>query len=190
LRIVMLGPPASGKGTQGIRLAEQLGVPHVSSGELLRGSMEDGDPLGIGAIVARGELVPDETVEQVLLPALGDGFVLDGYPRTATQAERLDAELDRRGLSLEAAVEIAVPKEVLARRMERRARVENRPDDRPEAFARRIQEYLAEAPRLRDHYRDRLISVDGDGTPQEVYGRLLTALTDAGLTPADRLPGV
>ncbi len=185
----MLGPPASGKGTQGIRLAEQVGVPHVSSGELLRESMEQGDPLGIQAIVARGELVPDELVEQLLLPALGDGFVLDGYPRTATQAERLDGELDRRGLSLEAAVEIAVPKEVLAQRMEHRAQVENRPDDRPEAFARRIQEYLAETPLLRNHYKDRLIEVDGDGTPDEVYERLLAALSDAGLTP-DRSQGV
>jgi adenylate kinase len=189
LRIVMLGPPASGKGTQGIRLAEQFGVPHVSSGQLLRESMDRGDPLGIGAIVARGELVPDELVEQVLLPALGERFVLDGYPRTATQAERLDAELDASGLSLDAAVEIAVPEEIITERMERRAEVEHRPDDRPDAFARRIQEYLAESPALRDHYRGRLAVVDGVGSPDQVYERLVAALSQAGLI-SDPQPGV
>src|SRR6266702_2056080 len=103
----MLGPPASGKGTQGVRLANEFGVPHISSGHLLRESMETGDPLGIGAMVARGELVPDELVQKLLAGALGEGFVLDGYPRTATQAGWLDRELAERGL-LEAAVEIAV----------------------------------------------------------------------------------
>jgi adenylate kinase len=184
LRVVMLGPPASGKGTQGIRLAEQFGVPHVSSGALLRESMEQGDPLGIGAMVARGELVPDELVEQVLLPGLGQRFVLDGFPRTATQAARLDSELDGRGLSLDAAVEITVPEHVLAERMERRAQLENRPDDRPEAFARRIQEYLAEAPELRAHYDGRLIAVDGGGTPDKVFELLVAALEGAGILPA------
>ena len=180
----MLGPPASGKGTQGIRLAEEHGVPHISSGQLLRRSMDDGDPLGIGAIVRRGELVPDELVEQVVLPALGEGFILDGYPRTVAQAARLDEELAAKGLGIEAAVEIALDKEVLAERMSHRARVENRPDDRPDAFARRIQEYLADAPALRAHYHGRLIVVDGNGTPEEVHERLLEALREAGAAAA------
>jgi adenylate kinase len=102
----------------------------------------------------------------------------------------LDAELDTRGLSLDAAVEIAVPEDVLADRMRRRAEVENRPDDRPDAFARRIQEYLAEAPGLRARYDGRLVVVDGEGTPDDVYERMLAALGDAGVTPADRSPGV
>jgi adenylate kinase len=184
LRIVMLGPPASGKGTQGIRLAEEFGVTHISSGQLLRKSMEHSDPLGIGAIVRRGELVPDELVEQVVLPALGEGFILDGYPRTAAQAARLEEELAAKGLGVEAAVEIALDKDVLAERMSHRARVENRPDDRPDAFARRIQEYLSEAPALRAHFDGRLIVVDGNGSPDEVHQRLLEALKAAGLVPA------
>jgi adenylate kinase len=184
VRIVMLGPPASGKGTQGIRLAEEFGVPHVSSGHLLRESMEAGDPLGIGGIVARGELVPDELVQGVLSSALGEGFVLDGYPRTATQAEWLDRELGGRDLALDAAVEIAVDQDALTERMERRARLENRPDDRPDAFARRLAEYRTEAPGLRDHYGDRLLIVEGSGTPDEVYDRLLAALRDAGISPS------
>jgi len=178
----MLGPPASGKGTQGVRLANEFGVPHISSGHLLRESMETGDPLGIGAMVARGELVPDELVQKLLAGALGEGFVLDGYPRTATQAGWLDRELAERGL-LEAAVEIAVDEAALEERMERRAKLENRPDDRPGAFARRLEEYLAEAPALRQHYEGRLLVVDGTGTPDDVYGRMMAALEGAGVVP-------
>jgi adenylate kinase len=176
----MLGPPASGKGTQGIRLAQEGGVPHVSSGHLLRESMEAGDPLGIGAIVTRGELVPDELVQKLLAEVLDRGFVLDGYPRTATQAEWLDRELSARGDALDAAVEIAVDEDALRGRMERRSKLENRPDDRPDAFARRLGEYQDEAPGLRAHYGDRLIVVDGAGSPDEVFGRLLAALRSAG----------
>ncbi|MFN2591157.1 MAG: adenylate kinase family protein [Actinomycetota bacterium] len=181
MRIVMLGPPASGKGTQGIRLAQTFGVPHISSGQLLRRSMDEGDSLGIGAIVARGELVPDELVEHVVLPALGGGFVLDGYPRTQAQAARLDAELDRRGLPVEAAVEIDVYAEVLAERMALRAQIESRPDDRPDAFARRLEDYRAEAGALRRHYEGRFVTVDGNATPDEVQDRLVAALRDAGV---------
>ncbi|HJP65987.1 MAG TPA: nucleoside monophosphate kinase [Actinomycetota bacterium] len=184
MRIVMLGPPASGKGTQGIRLADEFGVPHVSSGHLLRESMEAGDPLGIGDIVTRGELVPDELVQQLLTSALGEGFVLDGYPRTAAQAEWLDRELARRGLPLDAAVEIAVDEDALVERMERRAELEGRPDDVPEAFARRLAEYGGEAPALRAYYGDHLVAVDGVGAPDEVYDRLLAALRDRGISPS------
>jgi adenylate kinase len=181
VRIVMLGPPASGKGTQSVRLAAEYGVPHVSSGHLLRESMEAGDPIGVTDIVSGGGLVPDEIVEQLLWPALGDGFVLDGYPRTEKQAARLDDELAAVNWPLHAAVEIALRQEVLAERMARRAELENRADDRPDAFARRVKEYVAEAPALRAHYGDRLVVVDGDGTPDEVYARLVDGLKRAGV---------
>jgi adenylate kinase len=181
LRIVMLGPPASGKGTQGIRLAEEFGVPHVSSGHLLRRSMERGDPLRIGDLVAAGQLVPDEIVQQLLVSDLGDSFILDGYPRTAAQAEWLDRALAERGSPLDVAVEIAVDEEILAARMAHRARVEGRPDDRPDAFQRRLEDYRAEAPGLRSHYGERLMVVDGDGTPEDVYDRMVKSLREAGV---------
>jgi adenylate kinase len=181
VRIVMLGPPASGKGTQSVRLAAEFGVPHVSSGRLLRESIEAGDPLGVADIVSSGGLVPDEIVEELLWPALGDAFVLDGYPRTEKQAVRLDDELAAVRRPLHAAVEIALDEKVLEQRMERRARLENRPDDRPDAFARRVEEYLTEAPALRAHYGERLVVVDGSGTPDEVYARLVAALGEAGV---------
>jgi adenylate kinase len=181
VRIVMLGPPASGKGTQGIRLAEELGLPHVSSGELLRRSMERGDPFGIRDLVAAGRLVPDETVQQLLLSALGQSFILDGYPRTAAQAAWLDEALAERQTPLDAAVEIAADEAELAARMAHRAQVESRPDDRPDAFQRRLEDYRAESPRLREHYQGRLVIVDGDGTPGAVFERLLDGLRRTGV---------
>src|SRR5690242_8423562 len=95
-RLVILGPPASGKGTQGRRLAAHLEVPHISTGALLRRTIRDGDPHGVAALVDGGRRVPDDVVEAVLAPALGDAFLLDGYPRTARQADRLDQLLDGR----------------------------------------------------------------------------------------------
>jgi adenylate kinase len=181
VRIVMLGPPASGKGTQSVRLAEEFDVPHVSSGHLLRESMEAGDPLGVAAIVSSGGLVSDEIVEELLWPVLGESFVLDGYPRTEKQAARLDDQLTALNRPLHAAVEIALDEAILAKRMALRAQLENRPDDRPDAFARRVEEYLAEAPALRAHYGDRLVVVDGDGTPDEVHAHLVAALEQAGV---------
>src|SRR5919202_429295 len=112
----MLGPPASGKGTQGERLARALGVPHVAVGSLLRRSIEDGDPYAIEEEVEHGELVSDDLVEELLAPALDTGFVLDGYPRTATQAKRLDRLLERLGLPLDVAVELDVDDATLVAR--------------------------------------------------------------------------
>lgn len=178
-RLVLLGPPASGKGTQGRMLAEALRVPHVSSGQLLRRSVENGDPHGITAFVARGELVPDEVVEAVLRPALGEGFVLDGYPRTAVQASRLDDLLEELGAPLDAVVELVVNDEDLERRMDQRAEAEGRADDRPEVFRRRLDDYRGEIQGLRSHYADRLITVDGSGGVDEVFERL----TAAGVSP-------
>ena len=175
-RVVMLGPPASGKGTQGIRLAAALGVPHISSGHLLRDSIAAGDPYGIWALVDSGRRVPDEIVEALLVPALGEGFVLDGYPRTARQAERLDQFLADRGLRLDAAVELGVREDVLAERMAFRAESERRSDDHPDVFLDRMEDYLHEIQGLRDHYDGRLVSIDGSGSPDEVFERILAAL--------------
>src|SRR5437762_120981 len=117
----MLGAPASGKGTQGKRLAEKLGEAHVSTGSLLRRSIDEGDPHGVSRWLDAGDLVPDEITEQLVFPELGEGFVLDGYPRSLQQAKRLDEYLDEAGLPLDLAVELVVPDETLVARLSLRA---------------------------------------------------------------------
>src|SRR5919201_1270256 len=104
----MLGAPASGKGTQGKLLSEALGVPHVSTGALLRASIEQGDPHGVSRWLDQGNLVPDEITEQLLFPELGEGFVLDGYPRSLHQAARLDEFLEGKARPLDVAAELVV----------------------------------------------------------------------------------
>jgi len=175
-RLALLGPPAAGKGTQGSRLAGMTGVPHVSAGNLLRRSIEQGDPYQIGPLVAAGFLVPHETVERILVPALGDGFVLDGYPRTRTQGERLDRFLHEGGRPLEAVVELAVDGDTLRARLAERAARHVRSDDHPEVFERRLDDYRRHMPAIHDHYGARLISVDGRGSPDEVFERIVQAL--------------
>jgi adenylate kinase len=175
-RIVMLGPPASGKGTQGSMLAAALGAPHVSSGHLLRRSMDRGDPYGVRPLVSRGQMVPDDIVEALLRPALGPRFVLDGYPRTARQAARLDALLAELRWPLDAAVELVLDEPTLAARIILRAGAEKRSDDRPDVFLRRLAEYRRHIPGLRAYYGPRLVPVDAAGSPQEVFRRLTAAL--------------
>jgi adenylate kinase len=176
-RYVILGPPASGKGTQGRRLAAHLGVPHISTGQLLRRSIESGDPHHIARLVAEGRRVPDETVEAVLGPALEDGFVLDGYPRTAHQAERLDHMLGDGGV--DAVIELSLDDETLTVRMVLRAEEEKRSDDTPNVFFHRLEDYRVEEPGIRRYYGDRLITVDSTGDEDEVFSRLVDALAAA-----------
>jgi adenylate kinase len=172
----MLGAPASGKGTQGRLLAEALGVPHVSTGALLRMSIDDGDPHAIRVIVESGHLAPDEITEQVLFPELGEGFVLDGYPRNIRQAERLDEYLEEVGRPLDASVELVVPDGTLAARLALRSSEEHRSDDTPDVFFRRLKTHHEEADRLREHYAGRLVQVDGTGSEDEVFNRLIRAI--------------
>jgi adenylate kinase len=185
VRLVLVGPPGSGKGTQGPVLAAHLGVPHLSTGDLLRKQVEAGTELGrrVGAVIDRGELVPDDLMIAVVVDALGDdaegGYILDGFPRTLAQAEMLEAA----GSALPApdmAVHISIPDDVVHRRLARRADEEGRRDDAdPEVIERRLAVYRDETEPLLAHYRDRgaLITVDGDGTPDEVSARLLAALS-------------
>ena len=185
-RIVMLGPPASGKGTQGVRLAAALGVPHLSAGQLLRRSVAEGDPHGLVAFLSKGELVPDEQTYALIAPALHDGFILDGFPRTATQARWLDEFLEPRGWQVQAAVEIFVDPGTLAARMMLRATNQHRLDDRPEVFMHRLEEYEREAPMLRAHYGRLVITVDGVGSEDEVFQRVLGAVRARTPAPAGR----
>ncbi len=173
-RLVILGPPASGKGTQGKRLAAHLGIPHISTGALLRRTLERGDPHGVAPLIAEGRRVPDEVVEAVLTPALGDAFLLDGYPRTSRQAERLDLLLD--GRRPDRAIELTLDEATLCARMFLRAEHEHRGDDSPEVFLHRLEDYQREAPAIRRHYADRLAVVDSSGDEDEVYERMLVTL--------------
>lgn len=173
-RIVMLGPPASGKGTQGTRLAARISVPHVSTGALLRRTIDHGDPHGVAALVGGGRRVPDDVVEAVLAPALGEAFLLDGYPRTGRQAERLDQLLN--GRPVERAVELTLDEATLCARMFLRAEHEHRGDDSPDVFLRRLEDYQREAPAIRRHYGERLVVVDSSGDEDEVFDRMLRAL--------------
>lgn len=172
----MLGPPASGKGTQGERVARALGVPHVSTGDLLRATIADGDPHGVVDIVQRGDRVPEEIVEKLLVPALGDGFVLDGFPRSAEQAAWLDDALAEAGRPLDAVFELKLDEETLAARMGLRAKEEHRIDDRPEVFVHRLETYRRDAGPIRRHYGRALITVDGHGDEHEVFRRIMAAL--------------
>jgi adenylate kinase len=174
--IVMLGPPGSGKGTQGSLLAEQLGVPHISTGEVLRQQAEADTDLGrrVRAYVDRGELVPDELAVEVLARVLaearaGGGYVLDGFPRTTDQARLLGGD--------DVAVYLALPDDVARQRIA--ARGEGRVDDAaPEVVDRRLRVYHEETAPLLDLYRQRgkLVTIDGNRPPDRVARAITAAL--------------
>jgi len=124
MRIIMMGPPGAGKGTQAVKLAEKLGVPHISTGDIFRASMKEGTPLGVKAkeFIERGELVPDDLTLEIAMERIGredcrNGFVLDGFPRTLPQAEMLTRTLEELGMPLDAVVDIRVDTEELVRRL-------------------------------------------------------------------------
>ena len=176
--MLLVGPPGSGKGTLGPSLEELLGVPHVSSGQLLRASVEQGDPHGVAARVARGDAVPDRIVAEVVLPHIleGDGFILDGYPRTARQAADLDARLEAAGRPIQLVLELVLADEVCSARLSRRARMESRSDDNPDTVAARLVAYRREAPALLAHYRSLVRRVNASGDVEEVRQRAERAL--------------
>ncbi|HKE97591.1 MAG TPA: nucleoside monophosphate kinase [Actinomycetes bacterium] len=186
-RMILLGAPGSGKGTVGRALSAWLGIPHVSSGQLLRASIERGDPHGIAEPVAQGRFVDDLVVIRVVQEHLGDAFILDGYPRTVQQARQLDAVLLRSGRPVQLVLELAVGDETVVARLTRRASLEGRPDDAdPRAIAARLATYHQEAGALRAHYADRLRTVDAAGPPEEVAARARRAVSAAPPRPAVR----
>jgi adenylate kinase len=175
-RVVLLGPPGAGKGTVGPHLSELLGVPHVSSGRLLRASAEQGDPHGIAEQVQRGHPVPDRVVLQVVGQALGSGFILDGFPRTVRQAAELDRLLAAEGRPIQVVLELVVPDEVASARLSRLARMESRSDDSPDTVAARLVTYRREAGPLLAHYVGRVRRVSASGDVDEVFERAERAL--------------
>ncbi|MGQ4584682.1 adenylate kinase [Lysobacter sp. F60174L2] len=190
MRLVLLGAPGSGKGTQAARLKEHLQVPHISTGDLLRAEVAAGSKLGLEAkeIMARGELVSDA----ILLGMLEDrfsrddtkgGFILDGYPRNLAQADALNALLERIGQPMDAAVQLEVPTELLVERIAGRAAAEGRADDSPESVRTRLQVYNDQTAPVVDFFRQhgKLSVVDGVGSLDEVFNRIVGALA---LVPA------
>jgi adenylate kinase len=181
MRLILLGPPGAGKGTQAQRLVQHLAIPHLSTGEMLRQAIDQGSPEGLHAkqFIDRGDLVPDDTVLELVRQRLGTadcatGWLLDGFPRRLSQAEALDEFLARRNTPLDGTLELHVEEEELFRRLLARGRG----DDQPDVIRQRMATYYHETRPLTDYYRQRgfLDTVDATGTVEEVFARLLEAV--------------
>ncbi|HSS44223.1 MAG TPA: adenylate kinase [Thermoanaerobaculia bacterium] len=185
MRVVFLGPPGSGKGTQAKLLSERLKVPAISTGDMLRAAVREGTPLGVQAraVMEAGQLVPDELMIGLLREriAAGDarrGFVLDGFPRTVEQARALDRLLEGNGDGLSAVLNLSVPEAMVVERLRGRKLEERRSDDRPETVRERLRVYRQNAEPLVRFYRKRrlLADVDGVGEVAEIAERVGQAL--------------
>jgi adenylate kinase len=185
MRLVLLGPPGSGKGTQATRLKEQLQIPHISTGDLLRAEVAAGTPLGVQAkeVMARGDLVSDDILlgmleNRLALDDVVKGFILDGYPRNVAQANALDGLLAKIGQPLDAVVQLDVATELLVERIAGRAKAEGREDDNPESVRKRLQVYNDSTAPVIGFYegRGKLARVDGVGSLEDVLARILAAL--------------
>jgi adenylate kinase len=184
-RLLLLGPPGAGKGTQAQRLVEKLGIPQISTGDMLRSAVASGSDIGRQAqgFMDRGELVPDSVVIGVAEVRLkqadaASGFILDGFPRTGPQAEALDGLLDRLGTRLERCIALGVDINVLRARLIERGRIEGRSDDNEESIQTRMQVYQKQTEPLVAYYTKCkiLVEVDGDGSMDEVEKRIKEAL--------------
>jgi adenylate kinase len=181
MRIVLLGAPGSGKGTQAALLVEELNLPHISTGELLRLAVKAGTELGLKAkvVIDRGELVSDEIMlglieERLSRPDVAQGFILDGYPRNIVQAEALDKLLERLEQPVDEALQIDVDVEMVIARIAKRAAEEDRSDDTEETVRKRMDVYVAQTAPVVDYYANKgvLSRVLGEGSIEEVFQRI------------------
>jgi adenylate kinase len=191
MRIILLGPPGAGKGTQAVRIVERYGIPQLSTGDMLRAAVAAGTPIGLKAkaVMDSGGLVSDEIVigivaDRIDQPDARKGFVLDGFPRTVAQAEALDRMLAEKGLKLDAVLEFKVDQDALVRRIEGRAaesRAKGQPvrkDDDPEVFKTRLAAYNRDTAVVAPYYRKRgqLVEIDGMRPIDEVTKAVFDAL--------------
>jgi adenylate kinase len=190
MRLVLLGAPGSGKGTQASRLKKELDVPHISTGDLLRAAVAAGTPLGrkAKAVMDAGQLVSDDIMLGMLEERLSqtdarNGFILDGYPRNLAQVEALDGLLQRLNQPLDAVVKLEVPSEEIVGRCEIRFKAEGRADDNPEVVRKRLTVYAEQTAPVADWYQRHgmLKVVDGVGELDTVFQRILAVL------PGDRV---
>lgn len=180
MRVVLLGPPGAGKGTQAQKLSEKLGIPQISTGDLFRQNISAGTPLGLEAkrYLDAGDLVPAELTNKLVedrleQPDAADGFILDGYPRSVQQAKALDEMLKKHNTKLDAVLEFAVSEEELFKRLKARGRA----DDTEDVIRNRMKVYRDETEPLLEYYRnDGLQTVDAVGSMDEVFARALRAL--------------
>ncbi|MGH3980082.1 MAG: adenylate kinase [Pseudonocardiaceae bacterium] len=179
MRLLLVGPPGAGKGTQATVLSEQLGVPHISTGDLFRAHIGDGTSLGrqVKEYLDAGSLVPDEITNELVAERLAEpdvepGFVLDGFPRNVAQAKVLAGILDGLDCELDAALQLDVPEDELVERLLARGR----DDDTEDVIRNRQQVYREETAPLLEYYSDRLITVPAVGSVEDVTARALDAL--------------
>ena len=187
-RLVLLGPPGAGKGTQAVRLAEKLGVPAISTGDIFRSNIKNGTELGrrVQDITASGALVPDELTNDLVRDRLAqpdavDGFLLDGYPRNVAQVAALDEMLAAGGRQIDVALELTVDPQVVVERLLKRAEIEGRADDTEDVVRHRLDVYAEQTAPISQVYAARglLLQVDGLGEVDEVTSRIFAALTPA-----------
>jgi len=189
-RLLIVGPQGSGKGTQGIRIAEAFGIPAISTGDMFRAAVASGSELGtqVARIIEAGDLVSDELTTAVVRDRLAQhdaarGFLLDGYPRNLGQVADLDVFLDGRGEQLDAVIELVVPREESIERLSLRAAEQGRSDDTEQVIANRLAIYERDTAPILDVYRERGIAleIDGVGTLDEITDRVIAALEGRGL---------
>lgn len=185
MRIVLMGPPGAGKGTQAVVIAEKLGIPHISTGDIFRANVSAGTPLGVDAkrYMDAGEYVPDSVTnamvrDRLAQPDAAAGFLLDGYPRTLDQINELDDILSSIGHAVERVVEITADTDEVVARLLNRAKEQGRADDTEDVIRRRLEVYAEQTAPLTNVYDQRgiLVQVNGLGAVSEVTERLLAAL--------------
>ena len=193
MKLLIMGAPGAGKGTQATALAERYGVPAISTGDIFRHNIRNQTPLGIKVkeIIDAGEYVPDDVTEEIVAdrlsqPDCAPGFLLDGFPRTMHQVYFLDRYLAAKGEQLDAVVSLHVEPEALVQRLLARAELEGRADDNADTIRRRMEVYAGQTAPLLFHYENKgmLVDVDGTGTVDEVRQRMFD-MVDAhtGTTP-------
>lgn len=186
VRVVLLGPPGAGKGTQAALLAQALGVPAISTGDIFRSNIAAGTPLGLEAraYTDRGALVPDELTDALVRDRLrradvADGFLLDGYPRNLAQAQQLETMLTELGTELDLAIELTAPADVVVERMLQRAQIQGRVDDTEDVIRHRLDVYAQETAPIAELYvhEGLLAVVDGLGSVEDVAARVLETVS-------------